>query len=141
MNKFVCFFLCIVLSLFYNVQQVQARPLNLVKAAGKLLSMLGTGTYYDVAAGYGSCGKMNSNDDMVVAVNYLQMENGANPNKNPHCDKSVKIIGKTGKAVVARIVDTCPGCSSGSLDMSSALFEKVCGDLALGVCQIRWDFV
>ncbi|KAI7897785.1 RlpA-like double-psi beta-barrel-protein domain-containing protein-containing protein [Cokeromyces recurvatus] len=141
MNKINYFLFCIILLLFCNIQQVKSRPLNLAKTTEKILSSLGTGTYYDVAAGFGSCGEMNSNDDMVVAVNYIQMENGSNPNNNPRCDKKVKIIGKTRKVVTARIVDTCPGCSSGSLDMSTALFKKVCGDLALGVCKIKWDFI
>ncbi|GAN10276.1 non-catalytic module family EXPN [Mucor ambiguus] len=141
MNKsflFICLLLSLVCCVF---QPTEARPLNLAKAAKKLLSILGTGTYYDVAAGVGSCGQTNSNDDMVVAVNHGQMKNGANPNNNPHCNRKVKIVGKTGKSMEARIVDTCPGCENGCLDMSSALFEEVCGSLDLGVCQISWDFV
>ncbi|CEP19647.1 hypothetical protein [Parasitella parasitica] len=140
MNKlFLC--ICLILSTFCVIQPAEARPLDLAKTAQKLLSILGTATYYDVAAGVGSCGEMNSNDDMVVAVNHGQMKNGANPNKNPQCNKKVKIVGKTGKTVQARIVDTCPGCDHGCLDMSSALFKKVCGKLELGVCQIKWNFI
>lgn len=30
----------------------------------------------------------------------------------------VSITGKTGKTVQARIIDTCPGCAEGCLDMS-----------------------
>lgn len=108
------------LCLFSAFERVESRPLNLGKTASKLLSILGTGTYYDVSAGTGSCGQLNSDDDMVVAVSHTQMKNGANPNKNPLCNKKVTIIGKTGKSVTARIVDTCPGCNSGCLDMSSA---------------------
>ncbi|KAL0141047.1 RlpA-like double-psi beta-barrel-protein domain-containing protein-containing protein [Mucor lusitanicus] len=143
MNKSFFLSICLLLSLVCCVfQPTEARPLNLAKTAKKLLSILGTGTYYDVAAGVGSCGQTNSNDDMVVAVNHGQMKNGANPNKNKYCNKKVKIVGKTGKSVEARIVDTCPGCANGCLDMSSACnIQKVCGSLDLGVCQISWDFV
>lgn len=119
MNKSL-FFICLILSIFCVIQPLECRPLNLAKTAKKLLSILGTGTYYDVAAGVGSCGETNSNDDLVVAVNHGQMKNGANPNKNPYCNKNIKIVGKTGKSVQARIVDTCPGCDHGCLDMSSA---------------------
>ncbi|KAI8990972.1 RlpA-like double-psi beta-barrel-protein domain-containing protein-containing protein [Mycotypha africana] len=130
--SFGCFF----------IQQVEPRPLNAIgKTAGKLLSILGTGTYYDVGAGLGSCGKMHHDNEMVVAVNHAQMKNGGNPNKNPRCGKKVKIVGKTKKAVEATIVDTCPGCAKGSLDMSPQLFKKVCGALTLGVCQIKWGFI
>lgn len=110
---FIVCFLCV-------FEQVESRPLDLAKTASKLLSILGTGTYYDVSAGTGSCGQLNSDSDMVVAVSYKQMKNGANPNKNPRCNKKVKIIGKTGKPITATVVDTCPGCESGCLDMSSA---------------------
>ncbi|OBZ89309.1 hypothetical protein A0J61_02654 [Choanephora cucurbitarum] len=142
----------------------ESRPLNLSKTAKNLLSILGRATFYDVSAGLGSCGRQSENSDMVVAVNHLQMDNvliGANPNKNPHCGRKVKIVGNTGKPVIAEIVDTCPGCSSGCLDMSSScmlnhiilkkqrtkvnivvlVFERVCGELSMGICPIKWDFV
>ncbi|KAI8364498.1 RlpA-like double-psi beta-barrel-protein domain-containing protein-containing protein [Choanephora cucurbitarum] len=138
MNKLlliICFaFLCL-------FSQTESRPLNLSKTAKNLLSILGRATFYDVSAGLGSCGRQSKNSDMVVAVNHLQMDNGANPNTNPHCGRKVKIVGNTGKPVVAEIVDTCPGCSSGCLDMSSSLFERVCGELSMGICPIKWDFV
>ena len=176
MNKLlliICFaFLCL-------FSQTESRPLNLSKTAKNLLSILGRATFYDVSAGLGSCGRQSENSDMVVAVNHLQMDNGmwrmidfkhffshsvligANPNKNPHCGRKVKIVGNTGKPVIAEIVDTCPGCSSGCLDMSSScmlnhiilkkqrtkvnivvlVFERVCGELSMGICPIKWDFV
>lgn len=140
---------------FCFIQQTEA--LALKKLTDKLLSFSGRGTYYDV--GPGSCGTTDDDSDMVVAINKEQMNNGANPNNNPNCHKKIKIVGELGKTVTARVVDTCPGCDNGSVDMSPAgkiynvplpffcfcfnnllVFEKVCGSLALGVCSIRWGF-
>lgn len=57
---------------------------------------------------------------------------------------------------MADIVDTCPGCNDGCLDMSTSckyinlyidiiliyhvVFEAVCGGLELGICKIKWAF-
>ncbi|ORZ22581.1 RlpA-like double-psi beta-barrel-protein domain-containing protein-containing protein, partial [Absidia repens] len=99
----------------------------------------GIGTYYNVL-GIGSCGESDSDDEMVVAVNQPQMENGANPNQNPECDEHVEIEGEQGKKVTARIVDTCPGCDRQNLDMSPKVFQAVCGSLSKGNCKIKWNF-
>ncbi|KAI9277619.1 hypothetical protein BY458DRAFT_504612 [Sporodiniella umbellata] len=87
-------------------------------ALKRVLDFKGKGTYYDVGAG--SCGKTDYDSEMVVAINKEQMDNGANPNSNPKCHQKVKIVGNLKHEVVARVVDTCPGCDSGSLDMSPA---------------------
>ncbi|KAI8061299.1 hypothetical protein BDF21DRAFT_321932, partial [Thamnidium elegans] len=97
----------------------------------------GSGTFYEV--GSGSCGESDSDSDLVVAVNFDQMKNGANPNNNPTCQKTVFITGDMG-STSARVVDTCPSCPKGALDMSPKVFELVCGSLAVGVCTINWNF-
>lgn len=120
-----------------------SESLAIKKLAEDLLSFSGKGTYYDV--GPGSCGKTDTDSEMVVAINKSQMGNGkcvatdwwetnpirltgANPNSNPHCNKRVKIIGSSGKACYARVVDTCPGCDHGSIDMSPACKSIACCD-------------
>ncbi|KAI8378621.1 RlpA-like double-psi beta-barrel-protein domain-containing protein-containing protein [Blakeslea trispora] len=138
MNK-IFLILCLILGCLFS--QVESRPINLAKAAKSILSILGRGTFYDVSVGLGSCGRQSKNSDLVVAVNHVQMKNGANPNNNPHCGRRVKIVGKTGKPINAEVVDTCPGCAVGCLDMSSSLFQKVCGELSMGTCPIKWDFL
>ncbi|SAM01101.1 hypothetical protein [Absidia glauca] len=76
----------------------------------------GEGTYYEVP-GTGSCGQSDTDDESVVAVNRLQMNNGADPNSNPECEKQVEIQGDQG-TTTARVVDTCVACLEGDLDMS-----------------------
>ncbi|CEG83976.1 hypothetical protein RMATCC62417_17836 [Rhizopus microsporus] len=98
----------------------------------------GLSTYYEV--GSGSCGEYDNDSELVVALNRDQMANGPNPNTNPNCDHMVFISGDSG-STTARIVDTCPSCPSGTLDMSPSVYERVCGSLASGVCTIRWNFI
>ncbi|CAO3632092.1 unnamed protein product [Mucor hiemalis] len=111
-----------------------SKLLNGVKGT-KLFS--GLGTFYEV--GSGSCGEFDTDSDLVVAVNKAQMANGANPNQNPYCDNMVYITGDKG-STSAKVVDTCPACGDGALDMSPTVFEKVCGSLSIGVCTISWKF-
>ncbi|KAG2204143.1 uncharacterized protein EV154DRAFT_471911 [Mucor mucedo] len=97
----------------------------------------GAGTFYEV--GSGSCGEYDTDDMLVVAVNKAQMQNGPNPNNNPLCQNTVFITGNRG-STSARVVDTCPACPQGALDMSPKVFELVCGSLSAGVCTISWSF-
>ncbi|ORX48551.1 hypothetical protein DM01DRAFT_1260872, partial [Hesseltinella vesiculosa] len=98
----------------------------------------GIATYY--GPGVGSCGEMDTDEELVVALNQPQMNNGANPNQSPECDKKVQITGEGGESTTARIVDTCPQCPRGDLDLSPKVFKIVCGDLDKGRCKIKWKF-
>ncbi|ORX45486.1 hypothetical protein DM01DRAFT_1294621 [Hesseltinella vesiculosa] len=95
-------------------------------------------TWYQ-PSGTGSCGTTISNT-MIVALNQQQMNNGANSNKNPLCGKQVNIQYK-GKSVTATIVDTCPDCPQGALDVSPLVFQSL-ASLGVGVLQdVSWSFV
>ncbi|CAO3589785.1 unnamed protein product [Absidia cylindrospora] len=134
----------VILSSYTSSLLVSSAPVELEnrsKVVNKVKNALfrGVGTYYEVP-GVGSCGKPDTDDEMVVAVNASQMKNGSNPNKNPECEKYVVIEGDQGKTVTARIVDTCPTCPPGGLDMSPKVFKAVCGGLSKGKCKIKWHF-
>ncbi|KAI8067665.1 uncharacterized protein B0P05DRAFT_552468 [Gilbertella persicaria] len=138
---------CFWLTLLFIVQMGSTAPTldrrllgahRLLKGDKKIKTFTGLGTHYDV--GSGSCGEFDTNSDLVVAVNKAQMQNGPNPNKNPHCYQMVSIRGDMGN-VVAKVTDTCPACGEGSLDMSPSVYEIVCGTLASGVCHITWNFL
>lgn len=121
MNKILFYILLFVTFLFINqTDALPLDPLHLGKTVKKLLSKVGIATYYDVEAGVGSCGLQSKHTQRVVAVNYAQMDNGANPNENPKCGQQVRIVGPDGDTYMADIVDTCPGCDTGCLDMSSS---------------------
>ncbi|KAF9903404.1 hypothetical protein EC991_003859 [Linnemannia zychae] len=92
----------------------------------------GKGTWFTDTTG--SCGTPFDTNDMIVAMNEAQMGGTS------MCGKSVRIT-SGGKSVTARVTDTCPSqyCSSGSLDLSQAVFQKL-APLDTGVISISWEF-
>lgn len=109
-----------------------------LKASGSSSSgsYSGDGTFY--APGLGSCGWDNSASDLIVALNHGQMANGANSNKNPNCGKSITVHGPKG-SVTVKIVDTCPGCANGDVDLSPAAFNKI-ANAAQGRVPVTWSW-
>ncbi|GAA5810056.1 hypothetical protein MFLAVUS_003474 [Mucor flavus] len=99
----------------------------------------GDGTWFDI--GLGSCGQVNTDDELVAALNAPQMMNGANPNNNPMCGRMIKVTNPaTNKSVTVKIVDTCPPCVSGSVDLSPAAFSAI-SNLDVGRIKINWIYV
>jgi expansin (peptidoglycan-binding protein) len=91
----------------------------------------GRGTWFTGASG--SCAIPFDDNDLHVAMNAPQMGGTS------QCGKSVK-ISYGGKTTTAKVLDTCPSCSSGSLDLSPAAF-KALAPLDAGVISITWEFV
>ncbi|ORZ25876.1 RlpA-like double-psi beta-barrel-protein domain-containing protein-containing protein [Absidia repens] len=112
-------------------------PTTSKSSSGSSGSNSGRGTFYN--PNLGSCGKTNSDSEMVVALNAPDMANGANSNNNPKCGEKIEIHYES-KSVVATIVDTCPSCDKGALDMSPAVFAAL-ADLDLGVIKVTWDYI
>lgn len=91
-------------------------------------------TWYDV--GLGACGKTNKASDYVVALNTAEFGSGY---PGPHCFKQIKITAN-GKSATATIVDKCPGCSKGGLDLSKGLFSHFANP-DVGVLTGSWNYV
>ncbi|OAD80739.1 hypothetical protein PHYBLDRAFT_105004 [Phycomyces blakesleeanus NRRL 1555(-)] len=101
---------------------IQALPL--VRRANS-----GEATFYGV--GLGSCGKKNTNSQMVAALSSSLMKN-----LKARCGKKVKVTnGK--KSVVVTVVDSCPGCAKNDIDLSPAAFKKL-ASLGAGRIKIKW---
>ena len=93
----------------------------------------GIATYYD-ATGAGACSFDPSPDDlMVAAMNAEEYDNAA------WCGAYVSVRGPSGSAVV-RIVDLCPGCQAGHLDLSREAFARIAA-LPQGRVPITWQLV
>lgn len=93
----------------------------------------GEATYY-YATGAGACSFDPSPDDlMVAAMNGAQYDNAA------WCGAYVHVSGPKG-TVTVRIVDLCPGCASGDLDLSVEAFGEI-AELAQGRVPITWQVV
>ena len=96
-------------------------------------TVAGLATYYD-ATGGGQCSFPESPDDlMVAALNTPQFDTAA------WCGACAEIEGSKGKAIV-RIVDRCPECEYGHLDLSQQAFAAV-DDMSKGRVPLKWKFV
>jgi hypothetical protein len=96
-------------------------------------------TYYDIEVGLTSCGLSGSNSQNLVALAVGMMQNGANPNNNPLCGKKINIYYQ-GSAHQATIVDTCPSCTGGSLDLTPSLFKLVAPNGDGRVSGVSWSY-
>ncbi|KZV96495.1 hypothetical protein EXIGLDRAFT_609113 [Exidia glandulosa HHB12029] len=99
----------------------------------------GRGTWY--MTGQGACGETSRDSEHVVAISHTQYIHPGETKTS--CFRMVRITNlENGKIAPARIVDMCPGCSHGSLDMSQGLFEALSADggLGEGVLSIKWEF-
>lgn len=89
----------------------------------------GEATYYD-ADGSGACSFDASADRMVAAINGTDYAGSA------MCGACAEVEGPAGSAIV-RIVDSCPGCEPGDLDLSREAFEQIAA-LSAGRVPITW---
>ena len=97
-------------------------------AAGRLAET-GEATYYD-ASGAGSCSFEPSPDRMVAALN------GADYAHAAWCGACLAVAGPLG-AVVVRVVDQCPRCKHGDLDLGREAFARI-APLSAGRTRIAW---
>jgi expansin (peptidoglycan-binding protein) len=93
----------------------------------------GRATYYD-ATGEGACSFDATPDDLDVAAMDMPEWHGSAP-----CGECVAVSGPKGNVTV-RIVDLCPGCETGHLDLSMEAFAKI-ADISAGNVPISWQVV
>lgn len=93
----------------------------------------GVASYYD-ADGSGSCMFGPSPDDLMVAA-----MNEPDYGLADYCGAHVAVSGPNGQVIV-RIVDMCPGCRKGLLDLSPQAFTQI-GNLSLGRVPITWQVI
>jgi expansin (peptidoglycan-binding protein) len=93
----------------------------------------GEGTYYN-ADGTGNCSfDASPSDLMVAALNAADYQSAA------LCGACLAVTGPSG-SVTVRVVDQCPGCKHGDLDLSPQAFQKL-SPLAAGRIPITWHQV
>ncbi|KAI8624482.1 hypothetical protein F5Y19DRAFT_317022 [Xylariaceae sp. FL1651] len=104
-------------------------------------------TFYTVglgACGYDDTGMDDSKPIVAIArdtwnaVSTLT-NSGLNQPSHPWCGKTIKITASNGKTATGVIRDQCPGCSGGSIDTSTVLFESLY-DLGVGRGHVTWEF-
>lgn len=96
----------------------------------------GEGTQYGGIAGTngGNCGIFVEEDDFYhCAMNHAQYDSSS------ACGGCVHIIGPIGEITV-QVVDRCPECKFGDIDLSTEAFEMI-AKLEDGRVPIRWQYV
>lgn len=93
----------------------------------------GIATYYD-ATGAGNCSFDPSPEDLMVAA--MNQDEWA---ASAVCGACAEVMGPSG-TVIVRIVDRCPECRSGHLDLSREAFARI-APLERGRVDTRWRFV
>lgn len=100
------------------------------------MSGSGQGTYYDPSVGVGACGFTNQSTDLIAALNSIDYGIYPNPNLAPCCSQCITVTGPKGSVAVT-IVDKCPNCSRGDIDLSPSAFAKI-ADISKGRVPITW---
>ncbi|KAH8685971.1 RlpA-like double-psi beta-barrel-protein domain-containing protein-containing protein, partial [Tricladium varicosporioides] len=87
----------------------------------------------------GSCGYsgVDGVKDKIVAISSKFM--GTVSNGNPMCGKTITVKGSSGKTVVAKVVDKCPGCDTHDIDLSRAAFLDL-DSFDVGRINVNWWF-
>ncbi len=94
----------------------------------------GEATYYDFADGSGNCGFPPTPDDLMVgAMNHTDYAGSA------VCGACVRLTGPNG-TIDIRVVDQCPECPEGDIDLSPTAFSQIAA-LSAGRVPITWQYV
>jgi expansin (peptidoglycan-binding protein) len=94
----------------------------------------GKATFYDLDGGTGNCSFPSAPaDDLFVALGPDQYSGGA------ACGTYLDVTGPKGKVRV-KVIDSCPGCAAGHLDLSRTAFKKIGAEVA-GVIPITYKTV
>lgn len=105
-------------------------------ACSGFLSATGEATYYTFADGSGACGfpAQTGGGEILVAAMNNPMFDGSNV-----CGMCAHVVGPSGEVTV-QIVDLCPECPSGNLDLSPDAFMRI-SPLSAGRVPITWTEV
>ncbi|RYP44619.1 hypothetical protein DL768_008940 [Monosporascus sp. mg162] len=105
-------------------------------SASTAVAFTGDMTFF--TPGLGACGRVNTASDPVVALAPAQYGSFPNPNNSPQCGRWITIHGN-GRTTAAQVVDLCPECASGSIDVSPVIFDDI-APLDVGRVQVTWEF-
>jgi expansin (peptidoglycan-binding protein) len=94
----------------------------------------GQATFYTSADGSGNCGFDKTPQDLMVgAMNAADYAGAA------ACGACARLDGPDG-SVTVRIVDQCPDCAQGNIDLSPEAFDRIANRSA-GRVPITWEYV
>ncbi|WP_045878606.1 expansin EXLX1 family cellulose-binding protein [Pseudofrankia sp. DC12] len=95
----------------------------------------GRATEHDAGSGDGNCLLGSSDSAMqVVAMNEVDYDNARS------CGAYLEVTGPGGSTVV-KVVDRCPECPAGALDLSQQAFDRIAGGAQGGLDKVTWRLV
>ena len=92
--------------------------------------------------GLGACGRTNKNTDLVFSLPASMFDPstpGGNPNLNKMCGRKARVA-RGSKSVVVTLVDRCPTCKRGDVDLSPTAFKKL-DSVNEGRVKVTWKFI
>lgn len=111
----------------------QPSPSGRVLGAGRIRYgpvYTGEGTFYR-ATGQGNCSYEATSDRMIAAMNETDYQN------SQACGAYVDVTGPNGRHVTVKVVDRCPKCKPGDIDLSVEAFAKLAAP-SVGRIKISW---
>jgi expansin (peptidoglycan-binding protein) len=94
----------------------------------------GEATFYDWADGSGACGFPATPNDLMVGA-----MNASDFGSSDPCGACAHLVGPEGEVTI-RVVDLCPDCPKGNIDLSPDAFELI-APLDRGRVPISWQYV
>ncbi|BEI79792.1 hypothetical protein CcaverHIS002_0103210 [Cutaneotrichosporon cavernicola] len=96
----------------------------------------GQATYYDTSVGTLACGGTGNNEAYIVALNSAQYGSGY---PGPQCFKTLTITANGVTVSGVQVVDECPTCAYGDLDLSPGLFRRF-ESQSNGIFRLSWEW-
>jgi expansin (peptidoglycan-binding protein) len=93
----------------------------------------GDGTFYG-ATGEGNCLYEASSDRMIGAMNQQDYEN------SQACGAYLRVTGPNGKSLTIKVVDRCPECQPGDIDLSQEAFAQL-APVSAGRVKVSWQLL
>jgi hypothetical protein len=87
----------------------------------------GNGTFY-AATGAGNCSFEASSNRMIGAMNKQDYAN------SQACGDFLAVTGPSGKTITIKVVDQCPECQPGDIDLSAEAFAKLAAPVTATRC-------
>lgn len=93
----------------------------------------GSASYYSTSRN-GMCNLGAPSSDAYAAIGPAEWAGGA------ACGSILAVTGPDGRTTTAQVVDQCPSCPAGKIDLSTAAFARI-GSVSAGIIQISYGTV
>lgn len=111
-------------------------PIGAINQSKFSKSGQGDGTFYNPGAGVGACEWANQDSELIAAISIADFGIHVPAASSPACGACLTVTGPNG-SVSVKVVDKCPGCKQGDVDLSPSAFQKI-ASLDAGRIKVTW---